>query len=134
MHLLHEVRCPAEVVFDCLTNAARLAAVHPVIYQIDDLGDRRYLIYEKLLGIPFTYPATIEADAAAATVTMRATVFQLVTIRMQFRLEAAGPRCRVHETVNFRSFLPVALVLRPLFRKLHGVLFRNIETATVAVP
>ena len=132
MQLLFTINRPPSKVFQYLTDMARFATVHPVIYRIDALGGDRYRIHERMpIGLPvrFTYPATVTGDATAGTIAMDATVFGLVQISMRFQLTADGPRTHIREDVTFRSWLPVRAVLERTFRRLHGELFAAIERA-----
>ena len=132
MQLNFTSRRPLAEVFQYLTDMARFATVHPVIYRIDALGADRYRIHERMpIGLPvrFTYPATVVGDVAAGTVQMDATVFGLVQISMRFQLTADGRRTNIREDVAFRSWLPVRAVLERTFRRLHAELFAAIERA-----
>lgn len=134
MELRHVLTASPAVVFAHLTEPARFVAAHRVIYRMEALGKDRYRVrvHERMFGIPFTYPATVTSDALTRTVTMRATVSGVVLIEMRFVIEATPTDCTVHEKVGFGGWLPVAPVMDRLFRKLHGQLFANIETAVAS--
>ena len=129
MQLTHALRCPPAAVFMYLTDSARFVAAHPVIHRMETLGPNRYRVYERMLGVPFTYPATVTSDAATRTVTMRAVVAGLVHIEMTFVIEPTPTGCVVREDARFGGWLPVGALMEPLFRRLHARLFANIEAA-----
>ena len=66
MNLVHLVKKSPDFVFGYLTDMQKFVSVHPVIFKIENLKGREYLVYEKLkLGfIPysFTYKVTVEGN------------------------------------------------------------------------
>jgi carbon monoxide dehydrogenase subunit G len=128
--LVFDVPKPPAVVFAHLAEPPLFVAIHPVISRMEATGPGQYLVHETLkLGrwpYSFTYPATIEADQAAHTVRVRATVRRLVHIQMDFRLSSSDGGTTVHETVTFRSWLPLGPLMAPVFRQQHARLFANL--------
>lgn len=126
------VRKSPEHVFHYLSDADRFVSVHPVISKAEKRGEK-FVMHEtlKIAGLPvtFRYPASITADPVTRQVRMNATVSGLVHISICFDMLAEGQGTRVHETVTFRSILPVHFVMRNIFRKQHRLLFEKIGSA-----
>lgn len=118
-------------VFDYLTNMQKFVSVHPVISQIDNIGNENYVVHETLkLGfIPFsfTYPVNIEKNMDNRIVIIRATVFKLTKIEMKFVLTSDNDFTIIDEEINFKSPLPVKFIMQIIFKKQHTQLFKNIE-------
>ncbi len=131
MTLSFRVKKRIDDVFGYLTDMQKYVSVHPVIFQIDKTGNGSYLVHEtlKFLFIPFsfTYPVTIESSDLNKTVVMRATVFKLTKIEMQFVLKAENDYTIIEENILFKSPLPVKFIMEGIFRKQHHQLFKNIE-------
>lgn len=131
MELFFRLKKSPEFVFEYLSDMQKFVSVHPVITQIAPKGNGCYLVYEtlELFGIPFsfTYPALIEVHASEKSVIMRAEVMKLVKIHMHFLLSGDQEQTHIRETIQFRSLLPVHIILKRVFRKQHHSLFRNIE-------
>lgn len=133
MHLEHHLHKSPEQVYEYLSDMQKFVSIHPVIHQMDPLGQDQYWVHEriKLFYIPwrFTYPASIVVHSPQH-IAMSATVMGVVHIAMDFVLkDIKSGGCIVHETVQFKSFLPVQLVMSQIFRKQHTQLFKNIENA-----
>ena len=131
MRLLFKIEKNVDFVFDYLTDMKKFVSAHPVIFQIDDKGNENYLIHETLkLGfIPFsfTYPVTIEKNFINKKVTIRATVFRITKIEMNFVLKADNSFTLINEEINIKSLLPVKFIMQNIFKKQHTQLFKNIE-------
>jgi carbon monoxide dehydrogenase subunit G len=134
LELVFDVPQPVGVVLAHLADHQLFVAIHPVISRMQATGPGQYLVHEtlKVAGLPysFTYPATIEADQAARTVRVRATVARVVHVQMDFRLSGSGQATTVRETVTFRSWLPVGALMAPVFRQQHAQLFQNLGQVT----
>jgi carbon monoxide dehydrogenase subunit G len=132
MKLTFSINKPVAIIFGYLTDMDKFASIHPVITKIDKTGDDTFLVHETLkLGfIPysFTYPVTIESDAAAHRVTIRATVMKMTHIEMDFTIHEEGGRSFVEETISFKSILPLKKAMEKIFREQHSLLFRNMDT------
>jgi carbon monoxide dehydrogenase subunit G len=136
MELFFKINAPIEMVFEHLHDMNKFTSVHPLIERIEETGQQRYLVHERLslLGFPiaFTYPVKIETQAAEKKVDMHATVMKLVKIHLQFVLTGDDQHTYVHETLNFRSLLPVHFILKRVFKKQHECLFQNMSQAQLA--
>jgi carbon monoxide dehydrogenase subunit G len=130
MKLRFKINKPIDFVFDYLTDMEKFALVHPVISKIDKTGNNTYLMHETLtlgfLPISFTYPASIEANKETSSVLMRAVVMRFTKINLTFTLNSIGDTTLVEETVLIKTFLPVAAIIRAVFRKQHEKLFANL--------
>ena len=129
MILEHKIKKPADFVFDYLTDMKKFVLVHPIIYKMEDLGNDNYKVYEKLGLISFTYSATVKGDKANNTVNIKAVVMKMTHIEMNFTIKDENGDSVIHETVSFKSFLPVKGILAAIFKKQHKQLFSNIEKA-----
>lgn len=131
MHLNFKVDKPIEEVFYALSDMQKFVSVHPVIKKIDQLGDNNYLIHETLrfalLPFSFKYPATVESSDLGKSVVMKAHVWKMVKIKMEFVLRKDNTSTIIDEDVEFRSKLPVRLIMEAVFKKQHKLLFENIE-------
>ena len=91
MKLLFRINKNIDFAFDYLTDMQKFVSVHPVIFQIDNIGNERYLVHEKLkfgfIPFSFTYPVTIEKNILDKKVTIRAIVFKFTKIEMKFNLK-----------------------------------------------
>lgn len=131
MILSFRINKKSEMVFDYLTDMQKFVSVHPVISQIEQTGEDHYLVYETIklgpVSFSFTYPVTIEKKSPEKSVTIRATVFKLTEIEMNFVLVADGDFTLVEEHLKFHTQLPVKSILSRVFRKQHSQLFKKIE-------
>lgn len=131
MKLSFKLHKNIDLVFDYLTVMEKFVSVHPIITQIDDMGDDRYLVHETLkfgfIPFSFTYPVTIEKSTPDKTVTIRATVFKLTKIEMNFALKADNDFTIIDEEILFKSPLPINFIMESVFKKQHSQLFKNIE-------
>lgn len=127
MTLNHKIRKPVSTVFDYLTNMKKFVAVHPIIYKMDDLGQDNYKVYEKLGLVSFTYSATVKGDPQTKTVNIKAVVMKITHVEMNFTIKSEGDYSFIHETVDFRTPLPIKAILKNIFTKQHKQLFLNIE-------
>ena len=109
----------------------KFVSVHPVISQIDNIGNESYLIHETLkfgfIPFSFTYPVTIEKSTTYKTVNIQATVFKLTKIEMKFVLKADNDYTIIDEEILFKSPLPIKFIMESIFKKQHNQLFKNIE-------
>jgi carbon monoxide dehydrogenase subunit G len=133
MKLSFRVHINLDVVFDYVTDMQKFVSVHPVIFQIDNIGNERFLVHETLkfgfIPFSFTYPVTIEKSSVDKTVIIRATVFKLTKIEMKFVLRADNDYTHINEEITFQSPLPVKFIMQRIFKKQHEQLFKNMETA-----
>jgi carbon monoxide dehydrogenase subunit G len=131
MNVDYKINRPAEIVYEHLTDMEKFVKVHPVIYRIDHLSDKDYLIFEKLkfgfIPYSFTYYASVDGNRSEQTVTMKATVMKIIKIEMFYKIKTENDQTLVNETINFKSFLPVKFMMQKIFREQHLQLFLNIE-------
>lgn len=131
MKLSFRIRKNIDVVFDYLTDMKKFVSVHPVIFQIDNLGNESYLVHETLkfgfIPFSFTYPVTIKKSASEKTVFIQAVVFKLSKIEMNFILKPDDDYTFIEEEIHFKSPFPIKFIMQSIFRKQHTQLFKNIE-------
>ena len=131
MELSYKLKKTPDLIFDYLTDMQKFVSVHPVIFQIDRIGNNSYLVHETLkfgfIPFSFTYPVTIEKHEVDKIVIIRATVMKLTKIEMKFVLKTEKDFTVVTENIQFKSLLPVKFIMQSIFRKQHSQLFKNIE-------
>ena len=131
MELSFKLKKTPDLIFDYLTDMQKFVSVHPVIFQIDRIGNNSYLVHETLkfgfIPFSFTYPVTIEKHEVDKIVIIRATVMKLTKIEMKFVLKTEKDFTVVTENIQFKSLLPVKFIMQSIFRKQHSQLFKNIE-------
>jgi hypothetical protein len=131
MNLDYKIKRSIDFVYDHLTDMQKFVIVHPVIYKIDDLGNNRFLVFEKLkfgfIPLTFTYFATVDGNPATKKVIIKARVMKLVNIEMVYDIKEGNDHTIVNEVINFRSFLPVKPIMKKIFKEQHEQLFLNIE-------
>ena len=96
-----------DIIYDHLTDMQKFVSVHPVIFRIDPKGGNKFLVHEKLkLGfIPFsfTYPVTVDGDRDRGLVTIKATVFKLTKITLDYKISSSGALTMIEEEVTFKT-------------------------------
>jgi carbon monoxide dehydrogenase subunit G len=132
MKLLFRTQKNIDTVFTYLTDMQKFVSVHPIIYQIDSLGDGRYLVHETLkvgfIPFSFTYPVVIDKDSVSKKVVIRATVFKVTKIEMKFSLRTEHNYTVIEEDIYFDSLFPVKFIMQKVFKEQHQKLFNNIDT------
>jgi hypothetical protein len=53
----------------------------------------------------------------------------MVHIQIDFKLSIENDQTVVNEYINFKSLLPIALVMNKIFKSQHQKLFKNIENS-----
>lgn len=136
MKLSFKIHKSVDLVFDYLTDMQKFVLVHPIISKIDSIGQESYLVHETLkfgfVSFSFTYPATIEKNISDKKLTIRATVFKLTKIEMNFILKADSEYTIIDEEIHFKSPLPVKFIMKKVFKQQHEKLFKNIEATSNA--
>ena len=131
MKLNFIINKPINEVFNYLTDMQKFVSVHPVITKIDNLGNNQYIAHETLkigfIPISFTYPFNVDKNVSGQTIDMYATVMKVIQISIEFKLISKNGSTTVDETIQFKTFLPIKLVLSKIFRSQHEELFKNIE-------
>jgi carbon monoxide dehydrogenase subunit G len=131
LNLSFEVKKNIDVAFDYLTDMQKFAFVHPVISKIESLGKNRYMVYETLkwgfIPFSFRYLATMEQNKTEKTVVFRATVFKWTRIDMKFVLRSHHRFTTIEEEIQFNSPLPIAGIMKRVFKAQHETLFKNIN-------
>jgi carbon monoxide dehydrogenase subunit G len=130
MTLQFDLNKSVKTVGDFLSNPQLFVKIHPAIYKIEPIEGNRYRFFERFdLGIipyAFSYIGTLN-KVSDNQIIMTATVFGVVKIYLQFDLSASENGTLVTETVVFKSFLPVRFIMKPVFRKVHQQMFKNIN-------
>ncbi|MBL8001030.1 MAG: SRPBCC family protein, partial [Flavobacteriales bacterium] len=132
MDLSFHLHAPADEVYAHLAEPALFASVHPLIERMDPLPGGRFRARERMLIGPwrtpfrFGYTATVEADPAARTVRMSASVMGLAHLHFTFRVEPKVLSCLVQERAEVSSLLPIRRLMHGIIRKQHAILFANI--------
>jgi len=131
MKLSFKINKNTDLTFGYLTDMQKFVSVHPVIFKIYDMGNESYLVHETLkfgfIPFSFTYPVTIEKNIVDKKVTIRATVFKMTKIEMKFNLSADNDFTIIDEEINFKSPLPIKLIMESILKTQHNQLFKNIE-------
>ena len=106
MTLSFSIKKHIDLVFDYLTDLQKFALVHPVISQIDNTGKELYLVHETIkfgfIPFSFTYPVTIDKSISDKKVNIRATVFKLTKIEIQFVLKADNDFTIIDKQIIFK--------------------------------
>lgn len=131
MKLSFRIHKNIDLVFGYLTDMQKFVSVHPVISQIDNIGNMSYLVHETLkfgfIPFSFTYPVSIEKCETNKTAIFQATVFKLTKITMSFSLKVVNDYTIIDEEIHFKSSMPVKFIMESIFKKQHEQLFKNIE-------
>jgi carbon monoxide dehydrogenase subunit G len=131
MRLTHTIKKPIGTVFEYLSYMQKFVTVHPIIFKIEEKGENNYLVFEKLkilfIPITFTYPIKVQANLKNQQVIISALVKKIIHITIFFQLEAEGDKTKINEIINFKSYLPISLIMKSIFKKQHAILFKNIE-------
>ena len=70
---------------------------------------------------------TIESYRAKNLILMQAVVMKLTKIEMVYVLSADDDFTVIDENITVKSPLPIKSIIERIFRKQHGLLFKNIE-------
>ena len=131
MKLSFRIKKQADFVYDYLTDMQKFASVHPLISKIDEIGHQKYLVHAYIrwgiIPVSFTYPVTIESYRAKNLILMQAVVMKLTKIEMVYVLSADDDFTVIDENITVKSPLPIKSIIERIFRKQHGLLFKNIE-------
>ena len=123
-------KSPAQIL-DYLSTAQKFVAVHPIISKMEDLGNNFFLVHETLrlgpLPISFTYKVRIEKNEQAKTVFMKARVFGITNIHMQFNITQQAEGTTIEERIEFKTLFFLKPILKSIFKTQHKLLFQNIE-------
>ena len=133
MKLEHHISKPSIQAFEYLADVEKFVQIHPIIYKAKPLGNNEFLFFEKLsvLFFPVTvsYKATIVSNRDKKTVIMGASVMGILKINIVFEIAEISHGCKIVETVNFETRLPIIPVVEKIFKKQHLALFANMEKA-----
>ena len=132
MTLSFKIKQSLPTVFAFLSDYEKFASVHPVIYKITKNTDGSYKVFESLklglIPISFTYHTTIEPNANNKSISMNASIMRFTKIEIQFNLTEENGYTLIDEVIQFKSPLPIKSIMVRIFKKQHGLLFRNIES------
>jgi hypothetical protein len=116
---------------DYLGSSQKFVSVHPIISQMDDLGNSSFLVHETLqlgpLPFSFTYKVSIEKNELEKTIRMHATVFKFTRIHMLFSLKELPSGTAIEEYIEFKTLFFLKPILQSIFKTQHTRLFQNIE-------
>jgi len=131
MKLSFKILKNIDLVYEYLTDMKKFVSVHPVISQINNISDESYIVHETLkfgpIPFSFSYPVTIEKDAAKKKIIIRAKVYKMTKIEMQFVLKSENNYTIIEEEIEFKSLLPIESLMQRIFKEQHMQLFKNIE-------
>jgi carbon monoxide dehydrogenase subunit G len=131
MKLSFRIQKTTDFIFEYLTDMQKFVSVHPVITQIDEMGNDSYLVHETLnfgfIPFSFTYRISIEKNQFDQIIIIRGIVMKLTKIEMKFALKQDMDFTLVEENIQIKSLLPVKSMMESIFRKQHIQLFKNIE-------
>ncbi len=110
----------------------KFVSIHPIISKIDPKGGNNYLVHETLkfgfIPFKFTYPVTVESNSTEQTVTIKAKVFGMTRVEMNFKIISMGTNSsQVTEVVEFKSPLPIKGMMQKIFREQHTHFFKNMN-------
>lgn len=131
MTLSIKIKQTLPIVFTYLSNYEKFVSVHPVIYKMTKNSDGSYKVFESLkmglIPISFTYQTSIVPDLNNKSITMNASIMRFTKIEIQFNLTEENDYTLIDEMILFKSPLPIKSIMGRIFKKQHGLLFRNIE-------
>ncbi len=131
MTLSFKIKQSLPIVFTYLSDYEKFVSVHPIIFKITKNTDGSYKVFEKLklgpIPITFTYQTSIVSDIENKNITMIACIMRFTKIEIQFNLTQENGYTVIEEVTLFKSPLPIKSILERIFKKQHGLLFRNIE-------
>lgn len=123
---------PLNVVFRVLADVDQFVQAHPLMEKAEKIRPQHYIIHEftpiGMWKFRFTYPAVITADTDAQRITMRADVFKLLKINLDFQLQALGEQTDVNEFVQIEGISFLARNLKKVIEDAHEKLFENISS------
>jgi len=130
-NLQFKIKKPIDVVFDYLSNMQKFVSVHPVIHKIENVSANNYKVHETLkfgaIPFSFTYPVNIECNFENKSICIKATVFKLNKIKMDFILTQENECTIISEDIHFATPLPLKWLMKKIFKTQHALLFKNIE-------
>lgn len=133
MKLTFKLKKDADVVYEYLSDMQMFCAVHPIISRIDKTSNDSYLVHEtlKFWGIPFSfvYPITVQKNDQNKSVVIRAVVFKMIKIELNFTISTLETSTLVEEQITIISLFPVKFLMCRIIKKQHDLLFRDIDLA-----
>lgn len=131
MTLSFKIKQTLPIVFTYLSDYEKFVSVHPVIFKMTKNLDGSYKVFEKLqlglIPISFTYHTTIEPNVKSKCIAMNACIMRFTKIEIQFNLTEENGYTVIDEVTLLKSPLPIKSIMERIFKKQHGLLFRNIE-------
>ena len=129
--LHHQISKPAGVIFNCLTDMKSFVAVHPIINNMEYLGENTYWVSETLpwglIPCSIRYRATVDIYYESKKIVMTAAIMRFVNIEIVFIITEGSGYSLVEEKLSFKTSLPILQILKKTFTKQHTRLFKNIE-------
>ena len=133
MKLTFKLKKDADDVYEYLSDMQNFCSVHPIVSRIDKTGNNSYLVHETLRfwSIPFSfiYPITVQKNDHNKTVVIRAVVFKMTKIELNFTISRLETSTLIEEQIAIKSLFPVKFVMYRIFKKQHDLLFRKIDLA-----
>ncbi len=111
-----------------LIDAEKFVSVHPLIYKMEDLGQNKFRVFEKVkvgfIPYHFTYTATITNNNDS--IQMYASIMGVTKLSMYFTFQRVGDETIIKEKLTVRSLLPIKNFMLKLIGEQHQELFKNI--------
>lgn len=127
----YTINKPVENVFPCLSDMQKFADVHPVVYKVEQLGEKEYLFYEKIkilfIPIRFTYNVKIESMEVNKQVSVYSTIIKGIFLHLNFTFETKGSQTEVEETFTIKAPFIIQQLFLLIIVDVHKKLFKNIE-------
>ena len=129
--LHHQISKPAGAIFNCLTDMKSFVAVHPIINNMEYLGENTYKVSETLpwglIPCSIRYRATVDIYYESKKIVMTAAIMRFVNIEIVFIITEGSGYSLIEEKLSFKTSLPILQILKKTFTKQHTRLFKNIE-------
>jgi len=129
--LHHQISKPVGVIFNCLTDMKSFVGVHPIINNMEYLGENTYKVSETLpwglIPCSIRYRATVDIYYESKKIVMTAAIMRFVNIEIVFIITEGSGYSLIEEKLSFKTSLPILQILKKTFTKQHTRLFKNIE-------
>jgi carbon monoxide dehydrogenase subunit G len=120
-----------DVILRCLTQREHFVKTHPLIVDLQAVGEAEFRIKERMLysvyPLYFTYNATIVSRDQNKQVWMNALIFGLINLSMKFQIVPEVKGTRVIENIEIKGFFLFRWVLSKVLRSQHQLWMQSIE-------